>query len=690
MSTATAPLPSGPLRFAPSNSASSKPHTFSLRYPASHPSDLSTVGASLTSAASGDVSLRMNPSPSMGEPRGRRWAGREVRPGADVECAIVWDVNQHCWILHRLDNVVQLAPDDPEPLPKKTASGNHIPTRTVPLALPKPALPAPPPPVVSLQANKTDLTSKRAHPDSQLKNSHSNSLLARSQSNPTLNGNQTQNRPYQAHLDHKLSATQVSLTHAARSNTSSSASSDTQATNKKPDQSNFNLALPSKKSTNTNINHNHPAKNYSLSSTSSPGEQGPIRVVQADEVEEFDFVDSPPDPEPTPTSNTALVGPSPATAASPTPASVSTSASNRQTNHQRGTTSEMTTSPGGRPTLSRSSSVIEHNGMNSGSPLGRPNGNHGLALPSRPSANRPSAPSPAYPYSALSRQGNISTQPSAPSPLQSVACSSESSPNATQTAATPQIVSVSPPSASATTVESAHGQVSSSRSNGLHHSVLQNGRPGGGSPAPAWQYNQHYQQQPRNGSPHGINGARSPAPANPHMGLVKTNSTSSVPQRAYQRSDSGSSVRESDTDSEEEEEEDDDGDDDEEMSGEEVQFEQVLPLQPALVVEPPKGSEEDAEAEEDDEDEDEEFELQNFATELEASMLIGDYCGSGAAGGGYGDGTGQMAPLLNNQEAAPVTGTKPKNSKKSAANNKSTGVGKSGAKLRGKGKALKG
>lgn len=94
-------LPSGPLvlanadHAAPSTSpAASSARTFSLRYPTAHDADyLSSEGGSLTSTASGDLSLKLQrPSTQRGgRAVNRKWIGRVPRPGAEVELAVVWD-----------------------------------------------------------------------------------------------------------------------------------------------------------------------------------------------------------------------------------------------------------------------------------------------------------------------------------------------------------------------------------------------------------------------------------------------------------------------------------------------------------------------------------------------------------------------------------------------------------------------
>ena len=566
MATSASALPSGPLRFASSTTGPSTPHTFALRYPPSHPVGLSNAGASLSSTASGDVSLRQGPS----EPRGRRWAGKPAQT-SDIECAVVWDEKQHCWILHRLDSVVNLNSDDTGPLQMKPT----------PLA----QQPSAKPTVLPRSQDRDHNTSDRS-----------------ARPTPTPNTNNPTTSPK------------------------------------------VNLVLPTKKrdysaysSQNPQTQHPPPAhrtfNQSNLITTSPASDTAPLRVAQAEEVEEFDFVDSPADPDPPPQPHPAA--PSPLSPLKlPSPASTQAQTHIYPARPNPANLAPAATSPVGRPTLSRSPSLAD-NGPTSGSPLARPNGNPPLILPSRPSNTRPNAPSPAYPYNGLPRSANLTNQPTAPSPLQSVAYSSSSSPeDRVPTAPTPALVSVSPASVTVTTTESVPSHGAPTRRFPLPSSNGINGRSGVSSPIPTWQYTQHLQQPHINGgSPLGVNGNRSPAALTAHN-LSTASSAPSVPQRAYQRSDSGSSVRESDTDS-------DDDEEGEESSEDDDGFEAVLPPAqptelppPPQAAEPQRDSEQDAEAEEDDEEA--EFELATFATELEASMLIGEVYGSKAGLGPYG------------------------------------------------------
>jgi len=243
------------------------------------------------------------------------------------------------------------------------------------------------------------------------------------------------------------------------------------------------------------------------------------------------------------------------------------------------------------------------------------------------------------------------------------------------------LVSVSPASVTVTTSESATGHGGPTRRFPLPSSNGINGRSEVSSPIPTWQYTQHLQQPHINGgSPLGINGNRSPAALANHNRTIS--SAPSVPQRPYQRSDSGSSVRESDTDS------DDDGD---ESSEDENGFEAVLPppqpaeLPPPPVIEPMRDSEQDAEAEDDDEDE--ELELSTIANELEASMLIGEVFGSKVGQSAYG--VAPPAPEIN-QPAPPSKTTKSRKkstatNSKGAANTTGRKTGASKAKSKAKG-----
>ncbi|MBW0536421.1 hypothetical protein O181_076136 [Austropuccinia psidii MF-1] len=678
MSTSTSHLPSGPLRFPNNSNSSTKSHTFALRYPPSHPNDLSTAGASLSSAASGDVSLRIPPGLNPSEPRGRRWAGRQVRSNAQVECAIVWDQNQHSWILHRIDNIVQLASDDPEPLPKKLTLQH--PHQSLPLALPKPARPVPPPPKLE------DL--QPPPPSSSSSISHSNRPTTLSASDSSSKSLQLSSSTHQS----QLSSNSLDNSHHSTSNNSTFCSINSSSSLLNPITNNNltstsspqPLILPTKiKPSNINsTSKNSSAINHSNILSTSPGQLRPLRVVQADEVEEFDFVDSPPDPDPAPQST---IAPSPQPL--PSPAPLQSSTSNWTNNLHCTSLGGSTISPAGQPTLSRSPSVADTAiGQTCGSPLARPS-NQALVLPSRPSAPRSSLPSPAYPYNTLSRSATLSNQPTAPSPLQSVAYSSSSSPaDPTQNAATPILVSVSPASVTAPTDSNTLARVN--QSNRIpSSSLIHNQKSRVSSPIPTWQYTQHLQQPIKNGSPHFINGVQSPAPlTNQNLGLA-TNQSTSIPHRTYHRSDSGSSVRESDTDS-------DDEDDDDESSEEEEQFEPVLqtsqPTQPTLV-EPIQDSEEDAEADEDDEDE--EFELQNFATELEASMLIGDFCGPKVGDGNSYDYTqpsyGELNEVTSGPSAKGKTKKKPNTNGKST-NNSASRKNATSSKAKGKAKAGKG
>ncbi|EFP75361.1 uncharacterized protein PGTG_01954 [Puccinia graminis f. sp. tritici CRL 75-36-700-3] len=626
MATSASPLPSGPLRFATSTADSSRPHTFALRYPSSHPAGLSNAGASLSSTASGDVSLRQGAS----EPCGRRWAGQPTKT-TDIECAVVWDENQHCWILHRLDNIVHLRNDDPGPLQKKPTA-----KLTTQLALPKPALSAPPPP----KYPRVVRPSQPRHNSSDASTS-SSSNITRSQDR-----------------DHN-NRTRYTDDRSNRSTTTTATTTNTNTTSPQ-----VNLVLPTKKrdysaySSQNPQTHNPPAhrpfNQSNLITTSPASDTGPLRVAQAEEVEEFDF-DSPADPDPPPQPD--LGAPSPLSPLKlPSPASHQPPAHSYPARPHLGNLAPAATSPAGRPTLSRSPSVAD-NGASSAS-LARPNANPPLILPSRPSNSRPKAVSPAYPYNGLPRSANLSNQPTAPSPLASIAYSSSSSPeDRVPTATTPALVSVSPASVTVTTTESVPSHGGPTRRFPVPSSNGINGRSGVSSPIPTWQYTQHLQQpHGKGGSPLGVNGNRSPA-ALTSQNLTTVSSASSVPQRPYQRSDSGSSVRESDTDS------DDDG---EGSSEDEEGFDPVpAPPQPTeppppQVVEPLRDSEQDAEAEEDDEDD--EFELTNIATELEASMMIGAYYGPEVGLGAYG-----AAPATTEaSQAAPAP--KPTKSRKKAAN----------------------
>ncbi|EGG00425.1 uncharacterized protein MELLADRAFT_93263 [Melampsora larici-populina 98AG31] len=583
--TSLSSLPSGPLRL----STSSKPiNTFSLKYPASHPSDLSTAGAALSSTASGDISLRIAPGAHPGEARGRRWAGKTTRPTGDVECAIVWDPTQNCWTLHRIDNVVQLAHDDPQPLPRKPTTTIPAATRAAPLALPKPARPAPPPPVISQVSrepsavvNQPIIISSSSVPSSSKADSKS--------SQPTPPNHQRE-------LSGRSMATDPSTSRQSSLDSSSSKSAADQ---------HHGLALPLKKTVQP-LSHlpqttAHRITNHSTTSTiSSPGDQGPIRVVQAEEIEEFDFADSSPDRAPL----QPIIAASPLTLPSPGVGQGSRSGhSHPHTNF----------SPVGRPSLSRSPSLVETG--TACSPLARPNASQGLALPTRSAGHRATAPSPAYQINGIAPRSSAAVahnQPTAPSPLQSVAYSSSSSPtDPVQGAPTPPVVGISPASLNAGTTSSATAL----------RAPLNRPVPG---QSPAWQqYNHHLQHASNPASPHHLSN-RSPAPlTNQNL----SQQTGSMPTRTYHRSDSGSSVRESDSSS------------DEESSEEEVEevepINSVVPLPTVVASSHPTvgtgavpNSEDDAEADEDDEEDDAEFE--NMATELEASMLIRDYYGPGA------------------------------------------------------------
>ncbi|KAA1100240.1 hypothetical protein PGT21_032287 [Puccinia graminis f. sp. tritici] len=691
MATSASPLPSGPLRFATSTADSSRPHTFALRYPSSHPAGLSNAGASLSSTASGDVSLRQGAS----EPCGRRWAGQPTKT-TDIECAVVWDENQHCWILHRLDNIVHLRNDDPGPLQKKPTA-----KLTTQLALPKPALSAPPPPKVELSTinnphnlskpNPKDILPPKpqfpnpphstasssspsppqaSHPEFNQSNGSSNSKFPPAPSTvpPSSEASQPRHNSSDASTSSSSNITRSqdrdhnNRTRYTddRSNRSTTTTTTTHTHTTSPQ---VNLVLPTKKrdysaySSQNPQSHNPPAhrpfNQSNLITTSPASDTGPLRVAQAEEVEEFDF-DSPADPDPP---QPDLGAPSPLSPLKlPSPASHQPPTHSYQARPHLGNLAPAATSPAGRPTLSRSPSVAD-NGVSSAS-LARPNANPPLILPSRPSNSRPKAVSPAYPYNGLPRSANLSNQPTAPSPLASIAYSSSSSPeDRVPTATTPALLSVSPASVTVTTTESVPSHGGPTRRFPVPSSNGINGRSGISSPIPTWQYTQHLQQpHGKGGSPLGVNGNRSPA-ALTSQNLTTVSSSSSVPQRPYQRSDSGSSVRESDTDS------DDDG---EGSSEDEEGFDPVpAPPQPTeppppQVVEPLRDSEQDAEAEEDDEDD--EFELTNIATELEASMMIGAYYGPEVGQGAYG-----AAPATTEaSQAAPAP--KPTKSRKKTAN----------------------
>lgn len=610
--TSISTLPSGPLRLA----SSSKPiNTFSLRYPASHPSDISTAGAALSSTASGDISLRIAPGTHSGEARGRRWTGRQTRPTGDVECAIVWDATQNCWMLHRIDNAVQLASDDPQPLPRKPTTTIPPASKAAPLALPKPARPPPPPPVTSQPRQEPAVVTQPIT---------ISSSSVPSSSKPDSKSSQPTPPNHQRELSGRSVPTNPSTSRQSSLDSSSSKSPADQTTG---------LALPSKKAVQP-LPHlpqstaNRITNRSTTSTISSPGDQGPIRVVQADEIEEFDFADSSPDRAP----HQPIVAPSPLTLPSPDLRQPATSRSaNTHTN--------LNFSPAGRPTLSRSPSLVESG--TACSPLARSNATPGLALPTRSVGNRHTAPSPAYQYNGVaprSSAGVSKNQPTAPSPLQGVAYSSSSSPtDPVQAAPTPPVVGVSP--ASVTTAASAPLRPPATRP------------PPGQSPA--WQQYNHHLQHPSNpASPHHLTN-RSPAPlTNQNL----SQQSSSIPTRTYHRSDSGSSVRESDTSSEEE------------SSDEEEAKVQAVPSVPAPVTSttvtavPVPNSEDDAEADEDDEEDDAEFE--NMATELEASMLISDYYGPDAE-----------EPKMV-EEAVPTTVTpKAKPKKKGAGTGAKTGGG---------------
>ncbi|KAH9449880.1 hypothetical protein MJO28_010976 [Puccinia striiformis f. sp. tritici] len=721
MATSASPLPSGPLRFAASTTGLSRPHTFALRYPPSHPAGLSNAGASLSSTASGDVSLR----PGASEPRGRRWAGNPVKANGNIECAVIWDEKQHCWLLHRIDSAVQMHSDDPAPLQKKSTSSAQQPsTKSTPLVLPKPALSVPPPPKVELSTNNNSYQNHHHHHhhhhhhvsksnskdiplSSQLPNRPNTASTSTSSPSPPQGSNSDYNQSNGAQSFPPAPSTvppssETSQPRYNSSDTSTSSSNITRSQdrdhNNRPDHTQDRpnrtpattttnhqqgqLVFPTKKRDYSSFaaqnpqNHHQPtnrAFNQSNLTTTSPAsDSGPLRVAQAEEVEEFDFIDSPADPDPPPPQ--AHVAPSPLSPLKlPSPASQTHPYGARS---NRGNLAPAAaTSPAGRPTLSRSPSVAD----NGHSPLTRPNGHNALILPSRPSNPRPQVASPAYPYHALPRSANLSNQPTAPSPLHSVVYSSSSSPeDRVPTATTPAVVSVSPASVTVTTTESVSGHGGPTRRFPLPSSNGINGRSGVSSPIPTWQYTQHLQQPHINGgSPLGLNGNRSPA-ALTSQNLKSATSVPSVPQRTYQGSDSGSSVRESDTDS------DDDG---EESSEGEAGFEAVLPpppqpieLPPPQVVEPLRDSDPDAEAEDDDDEE--ELELTNFATELEASMLIGEVYGHKEGLGTYG-----VAPPP--PEIAPPTKTTKSRKKSTNTNPKGTGnarkTGASKAKSKAKG-----
>lgn len=553
-------------------------------------------------------------------------------------------------MLHRLDNVVQLAHDDPEPFPKKMASSVAQPIKPLPLALPQSSHSAPPPPKASQQAHNVHVpkthskpitsTSECSKPPSssppQASHSDSNQVSGVSRSKafaapstvpPSSEASQARHNS----SDASTSSSNLDRTQARdRRTTSSSSLTDDNSTN--TSSAHLSLALPSKKrdfSTFNSSSQNLPPQTFNpqshLVATSPASDLGPLRVAQPDEIEEFDFVDSPPDPDPVPQ---PAVAPSPLALPSPAPAQAPVGSYPTKSNQSNlvGTAN----SSAGRPTLSRSPSVAD-NGTVTGSPLTRQNTHYGLALPTPPT-NRPSLASPAYPLGGLSRSANRSNQPTAPSPLQSVVYSSSSSPeDRVQSAATPMLVSVSPASLTVTNTESTAGQGGPNRRCPLPSSNGISGRSGVSSPIPPWQYTQHLQQSVNGGSPLRINDDRSPAPLTNHN-LAATSNAPPISHRTYQRSDSGSSVRESDTDSEDEDDEDD------ESSEEEEGYEPVPPASQPVelppVVEPLRDSEQDAEAEDDDEDD--EYDLQNFATELEASMLIENIYGAKVGAGPYG------------------------------------------------------
>ncbi|PLW55600.1 hypothetical protein PCANC_03558, partial [Puccinia coronata f. sp. avenae] len=592
----------GPLNHTPSRSA------IPLPIP-----ELSNAGAALSSTASGDVSLRQGAS----EPRARRWAGQPLKSDR-IECAVVWDEKQHCWILHRLDNVVHLTPDDPGPLQKKPTplAQQQLNNRSTPLALPKPASTIPPPQKVGTSASNHRPPSSSSSPPEV---SHSEFNQANGLSNSTfppvpstVPPSSETSQPRYNSSDASTSSSNLTRSQGRDHNSRTSYNDDrssrtTVTTTITAAAAHVNLAPPSKKRDYSSYSSQHHSTN---------------RVTRKR------YGSSPPSSQ-----------------AQPHPHSARTDRVNLAT---------AATSPAGRPTLSRSSS----------------------------------AASPAYPYNALPRSANLSNQPTAPSPLQSVAYSSSSSPEdrVPGTANTPALVSVSPAaSVTVTTAESTTGghggptrrfPIPSSSSNGI------NGKSGVSSPIPTWQYTPHLQYPNVNGgSPLGVNGNRSPA------GLTTQNlaasSAPSVPQRPYQRSDSGSSVRESDTDS------DDDGED---SSEDENGFEAVLPpAQPAELPPPPppppvaeamRDSEQDAEAEDDDEEDD--VDLANIANELEASMMIGELYGTRVGQGAYGTAPPAAAEVAQTAPSSKAT----KSRKKSTANNNSKkGTGNTTARKSGASKA---
>ncbi|PLW16325.1 hypothetical protein PCANC_26177 [Puccinia coronata f. sp. avenae] len=691
MAASASPFPSGPLRLATAATAtgSSKPHTFSLRYPPSHPAELSNAGAALSSTASGDVSLRQGAS----EPRARRWAGQPLKSDR-IECAVVWDEKQHCWILHRLDNVVHLTPDDPGPLQKKPTplAQQQLNNRSTPLALPKPASTIPPPQKVGTSASNHRPPSSSSSPPEV---SHSEFNQANGLSNSTfppvpstVPPSSETSQPRYNSSDASTSSSNLTRSQGRDHNSRTSYNDDrssrtTVTTTITAAAAHVNLAPPSKKRDYSSYSSQH----HSTITASPASDTGPLHVAQADEVEEFDFVDSPADPDP-PSHHSHHVHSPLSSLKHPSPASSQAQPHPHSARTDRVNLATAATSPAGRPTLSRSSSVADTGGATSGSPLALPSRNPPLILPSRPSNTHLKAASPAYPYNALPRSANLSNQPTAPSPLQSVAYSSSSSPEdrVPGTANTPALVSVSPAaSVTVTTAESTTGghggptrrfPIPSSSSNGI------NGKSGVSSPIPTWQYTPHLQYPNVNGgSPLGVNGNRSPA------GLTTQNlaasSAPSVPQRPYQRSDSGSSVRESDTDS------DDDGED---SSEDENGFEAVLPpAQPAELPPPPppppvaeamRDSEQDAEAEDDDEEDD--VDLANIANELEASMMIGELYGTRVGQGAYGTAPPAAAEVAQTAPSSKAT----KSRKKSTANNNSKkGTGNTTARKSGASKA---
>ncbi|KAH9817711.1 hypothetical protein DFH28DRAFT_962765 [Melampsora americana] len=626
--TAISTLPSGPLRLA----TSSKPiNTFSLKYPASHPSDLSTAGAALSSTASGDISLRIAPGTHSGEVRGRRWAGRQSRATGDVECAIVWDATQNCWILHRVDNVVQLASDDPQPLPRKPTASVSQPPKPAALALPKPARLPPPPPVSSqAQREPAGVNQPIMIPSSSVPSS----------SKPDSKSSQPTPPNHQREHSGRSIATDPSISRQSSLDSSSSKSAL---------DHNTGLALSTKGSA-PPLPHLPQTTAHRISTTStisSPGDQGPIRVVQAEEIEEFDFADSSPDRAPHP----PIIAPSPLMLPSPGVGQISRSG------HSHTTTN---CSPAGRPNLSRSPSLAETGTVCS--PVTRPNASQGLALPTRSAAHPPTAPSPAYPHNGIAPRSSAAVshnQPTAPSPLQSMAYSSSSSPtDPAQAAPTPPVVGISP--ASVTTGPSAPLRAPASRA------------PPGQSPA--WQQYNHHLQHPSNpASPHHLTN-RSPAPlTNQNL----SQQSSSVPTRTYHRSDSGSSVRESDTDSSDEES----SEEEEEAEVKAVGSVSVPTITTTLSTGGIANSEDDAEGDEDDEEDDAEFE--NMATELEASMLIRDYYGPGAE---EPKGVEEVVPNPLTPKAKPKKkGGGPAN--KSGGSHRKTGGGGGGKTGGGKGKS---